>query len=328
MKDTFISLAIILFPEDHLDAVKAYADYLEENYSDHEILLIGQKTPPDIDTLLKHIDKIRFLQIFNAADYEVLCAAALENSIGDIAVIGNLRNLTMDVIGQGVEHCFAGADIVIGITNVRRPFWYRLGSSVFRTIISKVVQYDLPANDSGLRFVSRRAANAVISGSKFHQSLFLQLNRCGYHHEMLNYSTGKNLNKELSLSIIFRHAVSLLVLNSTKPLRFANFLGLVASFISLLFATYSIVIHLFKKNIVEGWTTQIFFSSILFFFLFLILAFLGEYMLRLLSNQNNNSAYSVVSEKHSSVMLDAARLNVLNESTSDEVNLTQTGRDR
>ena len=107
-----------------------------------------------------------------------------------------------------------------------------------------------------------------------------------------------------------------------------NVLGLFSSFISFLFALYSVVVHLFKRNVVEGWTTQILFTSIQFFFLFLILAFLGEYILRLLSNQNNTSSYNVVLEKHSSVMLDLSRLNVISESTASEVNLTQTGRDR
>ena len=328
MKDVFISLAVILQKDDSLADVKSYADFLKKNYSDYEILLLSPDPVPEIETLLARIDKIRFLLISNAAGYEVLCAAALENAIGDISVIGNFANLTVDAIERGIARCFAGADIVIGCTDVVRPLWYRIGSSMFRAAVSRIIHYDLPKNDSGLRFVSRRAANAIIEGNRFHQNLFLQMNRCGYPRETLDYKSNEVLRKSLSVSSIFRHAVSLLILNSTKPLRFVNLLGLAASGVSFLFACYSVLIHLFKKNVVEGWTTQILFSSIQFFFLFLILSFLGEYMLRLLSNQNNNSAYNVVFEKHSSVMLDVSRLNVLNESVSDEINLTQTGRDR
>lgn len=328
MKDVFVSLAVILQKNDPLAAVESYAGFLKKNYSDHEILLLSPEPVPEIGTLLGKIDKIRFLQISNAASYEVLCAAALENAIGDISVIGNFANLTTDAIERGVARCFAGTDIVIGCTTVLRPLWYRIGSSLFRATVARIINYDLPKNDSGLRFVSRRAANAIIEGNRFHQNFFLQMDRCGYPRETLEYESGEVLRKTLSFSSICRHAVSLLILNSTKPLRFVNLLGLAASGVSFLFACYSLLIHLFKKNVVEGWTTQILFSSIQFFFLFLILSFLGEYMLRLLSNQNNNSAYNVVLEKHSSVMLDVSRLNVLNESVSNEINLTQTGRDR
>ncbi|MBE6404647.1 MAG: hypothetical protein E7040_01340 [Lentisphaerae bacterium] len=328
MKDVFISLAIVLGKRDSLTMVESYAGFLKENYSDYEILLLATEDIPNISELLRYVDKIRFLQISNTSDYEILCAAALENAIGDITIIGRLENLTKDIIEQGVSTCFEGSDIVIGCTDISCPAWYRFGSRIFRTAVSRVINYNIPINDSGLRIVSRRAANTIISKNRFHRNLFLQMNHCGYTVKTLEYRCDKRLKKPHSLAKIYNHAVSILILNSTKPLRFMNVLGLFSSFISFLFALYSVVVHLFKRNVVEGWTTQILFTSIQFFFLFLILAFLGEYILRLLSNQNNTSSYNVVLEKHSSVMLDLSRLNVISESTASEVNLTQTGRDR
>ena len=66
----------------------------------------------------------------------------------------------------------------------------------------------------------------------------------------------------------------------------------------------------------------------MFFLLFLILSFLGEYLVRIIFDHGNDQPYSVVQEKHSSVMLDYHELNIREDSVSDSVNLTQTGRDR
>ena len=68
--------------------------------------------------------------------------------------------------------------------------------------------------------------------------------------------------------------------------------------------------------------------SFLFFFLFLILAFMGEYLVRIIFDTNQAAPYHVLSEKHSSVMLNYDELNIREDSVSSEINLTQTGRDR
>jgi hypothetical protein len=66
--------------------------------------------------------------------------------------------------------------------------------------------------------------------------------------------------------------------------------------------------------VIEGWTSMVFFSSFLFMILFIILAFLGEYIARLLNESGNQKSYYISSEDISTVMLEMDRFNVLHQS--------------
>jgi hypothetical protein len=105
-------------------------------------------------------------------------------------------------------------------------------------------------------------------------------------------------------------------------------IGVLGSFSALLFAAYSLLINVVSGTVVEGWTTTILFMSLLFMLQFIMLAFFGEYLGRLLDEKNEQADYSVVFEKTSRVMVNKDRVNVLNDSIDTHLNFVQTGRDR
>ena len=110
--------------------------------------------------------------------------------------------------------------------------------------------------------------------------------------------------------------VSLIVTNSTRPLRYVALLGLLASLLNALYLVYVLVIALFKAHVAEGWITQSASVSGMFLFLFLILSVLAEYVGRLLEESRDRPLYFVAEERQSSVLIaDATRRNVVNEST-------------
>ncbi len=80
---------------------------------------------------------------------------------------------------------------------------------------------------------------------------------------------------------------------------------------SFLLATYSVLIHLVSNNIVPGWTTVVLSMSMLFMFQFIMMAFFGEYLIRLLDDRRERGDYSIAFEKNSMVMVDQDRVNVM-----------------
>ena len=107
-----------------------------------------------------------------------------------------------------------------------------------------------------------------------------------------------------------------------------SLLGLTGSTLACLFSLYSIILNLFKNDVVEGWTSTVFIISLLASMQFVILSFIAEYLNRILVEQANANGYSIVFEKNSQVMINLDRINVLEQSTSQTDNLVQTGRDR
>ena len=103
-------------------------------------------------------------------------------------------------------------------------------------------------------------------------------------------------------------------------------LGFLGSFIALFFAIFALIVNMIKHDVVPGWTSTFVTISLFSVIQFIILAFISDYLSRLLEEQSNSQSYAVVFEKNSKVMVDLDRLNVLDEADSDDKNKVQTAR--
>ena len=155
----------------------------------------------------------------------------------------------------------------------------------------------------------------------------MQIQKSGYGQAELQYTSLNNTDKRTVTSAV-KSTLRLMVFNSTSPLRIMSLLALAGSILACLFSMFSIVINLFKNDVVAGWTSTVFIISLLASMQFVILAFIAEYLNRLLDEQSNAKSYDIVFEKNSQVMINLDIINVLEQSTSQTDNLVQTGRDR
>ncbi|MDW2741441.1 glycosyl transferase family 2 [Atlantibacter subterraneus] len=308
-------------------------EILDIHYSDYEILIVSKGPYRDVprqsavDQILKSIPSVRLLQLSGCVHDDVVWAAGLENAIGDFVVLYDYFTDPLEVIPRAVEECKAGYDVVVGVSNQPLPYAYRLLRDTASRIL-KAIDYHIPKNSTGLRCLSRRAVNAVTDTGRFHHQFYLRIQKTGYPVSELVYTPVSERQVKKSIIHGFRNLVRLMVFNSSRPLRWMSIVGTIGSLSALLFAIYSIVVNLLNGHVVEGWTTTILFMSVLFMLQFIMLAFFGEYLSRLLDDRSEQAAYSVVFEKNSVVMVNQDRVNVLNDATAEEANLVQTGRDR
>ncbi len=335
VKDIFVSAVIVIKPHDRQAEAQltSIQKILSEHYAHYELLVMDSESQSnefasEMESILKKLPKVRYIRLFNIMSDKVLFAAGMENAIGDIVVASYLPCFSEGNIVQAVDLCCAGNDLVSGVSSSRKPFLLAFGGFLFRTLFGKMVHYQLPKNDLPFRCVSRRLINAAMNMDHFHEFVFLRLsNAGGKHAEFTVDNDASNYGRD-SLGTAFSKAISMLIFNTTTPLRIINGLALASSFLALVFALYTIAVRLLKNHVVEGWTTMMLVISILFFMLFLILSFIGEYLVRLITDHGKREPYNVIFEKHSSVMLDFEKLNIREDSVSSEINLTQTGRDR
>jgi hypothetical protein len=323
--DSFVSTLIVLDKPlvQFADKILEIQSSLDIAYSDYEIVIIGQgpvkKNSSNIEELLNKIPSIRYIQLSAKVESNVAWAAALENSIGDYVVLFNHESDPVKAINETVRLCKSGNDIVIGVAHRQSTFLYKVFRKVAAFILSQI-DYSLPRNATDLRCLSRRAVNSVTATGRFHHQIAMRMQKTGYQHCIYNYSfENKNL-KNRKITKAFRDLLRLMVFNSSRPLRWMSFLGLLGSFSAFIFASYSILIHLIKGHVAEGWTTTILFMSSMFMLQFLMMAFFGEYIGRLLDDRSEQDDFSVVFEKNSSVMVNRDRVNVLNKSLNDDVN--------
>ena len=314
--DTFVSIVTIVDNSESLldNYICNLHSLLSENFVDYEIILIDQnssdKSQEIIEKHLYEVPCIRNILLSTKIHYDVALAAGLENAIGDFVVLHSIKHDPVDCVLDIVKKGLSGFDIVIGRSKKNMSIGYKAVRPFIQWVL-KYIGYDLPKNATDLRCLSRRAVNAVTQTGRFHHQLYVRINKTGYPFIEYKYKQLSQRYKTRSLLGAIKQALRLLVFNSTKPLRWMSGLGIIGSLLAFIFALYSVLIRFFKDNVIEGWTTMILFTSLLFMILFIILAFLGEYLGRLLDDRSEQNDYTVVYEKNSSVMLDESRANVL-----------------
>lgn len=317
--ETFVSVIVVTRNQSNTleQRLPELQSYMELHFSDYEILIVDQRsddgTLQKIDILLKKIPCIRFIELSFRVTEDVAMAAGLENSIGDYVIYMDLESDPHMGIRQMIEKCRGGSDIVLGISNSQESIGYRC-LRPFATWMLGRIGYTLPRGAGNFMAISRRAANAVMSVGRFHHQFLIRLSKTGYAHGSFPYDALDGKTKKKSLKAGFQQLVRMMIYNSTLPLRWMSLLGFLGSTIAFLFALYSFVLRLVMENIAAGWASSVMFQSFMFLLMFAMLAFFGEYLARLLDEQSHGREYAVVEEKHSSVLLDENRLNVLSES--------------
>lgn len=303
---------------------------LDSLYSDYEVVVVVPGpvggAASDEDSVLRDLPCIRIIQLASSVHDDVALGAGLESAIGDFVVLLDLQADPSAVIPPLVEKCRAGFDVVVGVAEQQRSLAYRF-FRVFADSALRAIGYELPRSATGLRCLSRRAVNAVTRTGRFHHQFYLRIQKTGYPACAFPYQQ-LAFSGERGFVDGFRDLIRLMVFNSSRPLRWMSFLGFGGSMAAFTFAVYSVLLHLVRGHVVEGWTTTVLFMSVLFMLQFVMMAFFGEYLGRLLDDRSEQSDYAVVYERNSSVMVNADRVNVLGDSEAQSINRVQTGRDR
>ena len=307
---------------------------LDSTFNDYEIIIIDQSnagttTESVRDDLLKVIPYIRLLKLAQKVSIDVAYAAGAENAIGDLVVFVNFVTDPVAGVIDSIQKCLGGSDIVIGVNpRQKTTLLYKLLRPGIGYLTEKILNCSMPQNTTNLFCVSRRAVNSIIYTEKFHNHFCYKIINSSYNSTQLDYAT-KDEDKVLKdIPSSFVKVFQLLVFNSTKPLRVMSALGFAGSVLTFLVSLYTVVVNIVKHEVAEGWTTMMLFLSLMFALIFIILALFGEYLARIFDDSLVSEHYNILFEKNSSVMVDENRHNVLQESTSNEINRIQSGRDR
>ena len=98
---------------------------------------------------------------------------------------------------------------------------------------------------------------------------------------------------------------------SIRPLRVVSLAGLIVAGVNLAYALYVVVVFLADNAVERGWTTTNLQLSIMFFFLFVSLAVLSEYIGRLLAESRREPTYFIMEELMSERLIaDETRRNI------------------
>ncbi len=320
-KDILITVSLVVHNQGTLlsHAVKEITDTLRKTYRFFEILVIDNgstdHTYQTVSELLQHNHHVRALILSKQYDAEIGYMAVLDNCIGDFVILMDIASDPPAFIPTLIHTAQRGYDIVKTKkserdTSHRMPLLER----VYRSLYRNILHYEAPTDTSDFIIFSRRAVNSLTLFRNKHRYLHYLNSVIGFPQCTLTYTPRKNRSSDRrvknNIAAAYRF-FDMIISNSTLPLRFAAFVGVTASFLSLLYLLYTLIVVLVKKKLAEGWLTTSVLNASMFFLLFIILTILSEYIDRIIHETKEQPTYIIAEELSQGTVADIKqRVNV------------------
>ncbi|MBV8843267.1 MAG: glycosyltransferase [Bryobacterales bacterium] len=311
-EDTLITILTVLDNDQDLleEFVAETSTVLEPQFRYYEIVLVDNHsmdaTAAKVQQLEKTYANLHYLRLSRRYDSETAFAAGLENSLGDYVIVMDLRSDPPAAIPKLLAEAAEGYEVVIGERSPEpRGHFYGWIERAFYRIADVCLPFKLHPNASYFRCLSRQVVNSITRIRNKSRYLKYLNEVVGFEHAYVLYTrkprrAGHSLQPSTFEAIA--SGVDMIVSHSAVPLRLAAFLGVVASFLSVLYFVYILIVSLVKHKVAEGWITTNAVSTMLFLFLFLILTVLSEYVARLLEETKDRPLYFLESESYSSTI--------------------------
>ncbi len=296
---------------------------LARHFAHFELILVDDHstdgTAALVEELLGRCPGVRYIRLARQSGEEVAVTAGLEASVGDYVVVMRGRRDPPEEIPAMVRLAAAHGGSVLGTTTAppRRGPVFRCFRALFYAALESLTRARVPPDSTGFCVLSRPAVNTIARTRSKRRHLRVLACTAGYPvtcHRYRPRPAGSDRDPR-TLRAAFREALSLVVANSKTPMRLVSSLGILAGSFNLCYVLYVIGVYLFKKEVAPGWATLSLQISAMFFFVFLILVSLSEYVVQILEESQDNPLYHVETDRTSVVTAGSGPRNVLAEST-------------
>jgi glycosyltransferase involved in cell wall biosynthesis len=304
-----------------------------EAHCDHfELILLDDhstdRTPRDVEGLLQRYPGLRYIRLARRSGEEVAATAGLDAAIGDAVIFMRARFDPPEAIADLIALVACEGGTVLGVTadGPGHGWLFRTCRRLFYRTVGLLLRTRVPDDSTGFCALARAVVNTIARTRCKSRHLRLLACTLGYPVTLYHYEPARPAPEERrrSLSGAFQDALRILVSSSQTPLRLVSALGILAGSLNLCYVLYVLAVYFFKKEVAPGWVTLSLQLATMFFFVFLILVSLSEYVVQILAESQDNPLYHVESDRTSVVTAGTGRRNVLNDSTGPAENPTRT----
>ncbi len=316
--DQFISVVVVTEPDSvNVDReVKLLNDLLISNYTNYEIIVVDNnlngKEATKLTELLDTVPCVRVVVLSREYSKDVCVFAGLETAIGDVVIIKSLSD-PVALIKQFAKDVQTN-DLVFGVSKkrIRSGFISNYGAILFYWYNKHFLDIAIPERSTYFMAFSRRAINSITRSRQQARHIRYLARQIGYKSSEIYYEPKLGTEPvKRQFGKLLVSALELVTIYSKSPLRLVSWVGFSVSVLNLVYAAYVVLVKLFASSVQPGWTTLSLQSSIMFFFLFAILAVMCEYIGQILNESRVQPPYHVAEELNSKVnVADATRRNI------------------
>jgi len=286
--------------------------------SDYEIVLVDNASGEDSAdryraiTRAEGLPNVQIYRLLNEVQQEIAAWAGVENSLGDYVLVYDPFHESLEPLADALNAIAQGREIVLLVNTAShsevapRRLMRRGYGRLFRMLSG----IDLPVQASQFRLMSKRVVSYLLQQPRPAARYRTSPAVAGFATQVIRYHAPRRAGARHSFGRQARHALSLLVSNTTALLRITSGLGLFGAVLNMLYSIYVVVISLTRSNVAAGWTTLSLQQSGMFFLFSLIVFVLTEYAIDHLRNSRTGTAYFLIDEMSSAVLTRRERLNV------------------
>lgn len=295
--------------------------------ADYELIIVDNASDDESVNVLKGLTgqsgypNLQIYALTKEVDSDTAAWVGLENALGDfVAVIDPLLD-DICFLPEMLDKAVTGVDVVFA-NNQQKPrqsFAYRVAYATFNSLYKSFNGIDLAKDAPQYRLLSKRVVNFVLQYPQPTVTYRHLPATGGFAHTNMEYSAKPLAKNTKKLGESIDRGMRLLVSTTQSPMRLVTSLSLFGAAANLLYSIYVVAVGILKTDVAPGWVSMSLQQSGMFFLISLVLLVLGEYILHMVSLNNEGPLYHVGQEFTSARMTRREKLNI------EDVSLSAAG---
>jgi dolichol-phosphate mannosyltransferase len=287
------------------DLIPRLTSALEALDESWEVILVDDGSRDSSWALLEdaaeHDGRIRAIRFSRGFGHQIALSAGLRLASGDAVVTmdSDLQH-PPELIGSLLAKATEGYDVVYAVrSETDGENWFKRESArAFYWLFGRLTALDLPQAGGDFRYMSRRVVDALLEMPERHRFLRGMTSWVGYQQAIVEYERQPRAAgaSKYTLRKMLAFGWDAVVSFSALPLRVASVLGLVFSFLGLLYLAYVIAVRLFTEQAVAGWTSVVAAVIVLGGVQLLCLGIIGQYLGRMFDEIKGRPLYLIAED--------------------------------
>lgn len=277
-------------------------EFLKSNHIPFEIIAVNDCSPDDswkvlCDIAKKYSSEIKAINLLkNSGQHSALLCGMLHSRGEWVVTLDDDMQIPPEEIGKLMAYAKDDVDLVVGkFKEKKHPLFRRMGSHLVQKLNERIFGKPVDFTITSFRMMRRDVVDRILQWKTPYPyinglMLLCSANRVNVLVEHQERPVGKSGYgfKQIS-ALVFR----ILFNYSAFPLRFVLVLALVASAVSFLAGAFFVIRRMLGDTEVSGWTSVVALMAFFNSFVVVMLAMIGEYILRLVRQVSNEAAFTV-----------------------------------